>query len=185
MALAAGVMCVIATLAAASQAPGAWSTKAPRPEISNEAAAVAIGGKLYAPGGSKQGKSMTRLDEYDPVSDRWQARAPLPQPLDHLGVAVINDKLYAAGGFDSTVHQNASNAFLEYDPAADTWRRLAPLKIPLGAVGAAALNGRVHVIGGRLHDHVLADNHQMFDPASGRWSEAAPLPRARDHLAVV
>src|SRR5438105_1959977 len=98
---------------------GTWTTKTPRPDITNEAAAVAIGGKLLAPGGSKQGKSMTRLDEYDPATDRWRERAPLPQPLDHLGVAVVNGKLYTFGGFAATVHQGAADAALEYDPAAD------------------------------------------------------------------
>jgi len=67
-------------------------------DTTNEVAAVAIGGKLLAPGGSKQGKSLTRLDEYDPVTDRWRERAPLPQPLDHIGVAVVNGKLYAFAG---------------------------------------------------------------------------------------
>src|SRR5213082_3714974 len=74
--------------------PGTWTVKTPRPDITNESAAVAIGGKLLAPGGSKQGKSVTRLDEYDPATDRWRLRADLPQPLDHLGVAVVNGKLY-------------------------------------------------------------------------------------------
>jgi len=178
------IVAVMLAIPAAAQ-PGTWTLKTPRPDITNEAAAVAIGGKLYAPGGSKQSKSMTRLDEYDPATDRWRARAPLPQPLDHLGVAVVNGKLYTAGGFDSTIHQNASDAFLEYDPTTDAWRRLPPLKAPVGAVGAVALNGKVHVIGGRLRDHELFATHQVFDPATGRWSDAAPLPLARDHLAAV
>src|SRR5262249_46100359 len=143
----------------------------------------AIGGRLLAPGGSKQSRSMTRLDEYDPASDRWRARAPLPQPLDHLGVAVVNGKLYTAGGFDSTVHRNAADAFLEYDPAMDSWRPLAPLKAPLGALGVAVLDGQIHVIGGRKRDHELVDTHQVYDPANGRCRDAAPLPLARDHLA--
>src|SRR6266542_3669138 len=127
------IVAVMLAIPAAAQ-PGTWTLKTPRPDITNEAAAVAIDGKLYAPGGSKQSKSMTRLDEYDPATDRWRARARLPQPLDHLGVAVVNGKLYTAGGLDSTIHQNASDAFLEYDPTTDAWRRLPPLKAPVGAV---------------------------------------------------
>jgi N-acetylneuraminic acid mutarotase len=186
-----GIPCAVAALMAAlalpaaAQPAGTWTLKAPRPEITNEAAAVAIGGKLYAPGGSKQGKSMTRLDEYDPASDQWRARAALPQPLDHLGVAVVNTRLYAFGGFVATVHQGAADVALEYDPATDVWRRLASMKGPRSAVGAAVLNGRIHVIGGRLRDHELLATHEVYDPATGRWSEAAPLPLARDHLAVV
>src|SRR5262249_37817556 len=43
----------------AAAQPGTWTVKTPRPDITNEAAAVAIAGKLLAPGGSKQSKSMT------------------------------------------------------------------------------------------------------------------------------
>jgi hypothetical protein len=32
---------------------------------------------------------------------------------------------------------------------------------------------------------VTVATHEVFDPASGKWSPAAPLPAARDHLAVV
>ncbi|MEA2903700.1 MAG: hypothetical protein QOI12_1087 [Alphaproteobacteria bacterium] len=165
--------------------PGTWTMKAPRPDITNEAAAVAIGGKLLAPGGSKLAKSLTRLDEYDPATDRWRERAALPQPLDHLGVAVVNGKLYTFGGFVATVHQGPADVALEYDPATDAWRRLTPMKGPRAAVGAAVLGGRIHVIGGRLRDHELLATHEVYDPVAGTWSEAAPLPLARDHLAVV
>jgi Kelch motif len=89
---------------------GTWSFKASRPATTNEAAAVAIGGKLYAPGGSDKGKSVTRLDEYDPATDRWRALADLPQPLDHLAVEALNGKLYAFGGFASVIHAGASDA---------------------------------------------------------------------------
>ena len=165
--------------------PGSWTLKAPRQTITNEAAAVAIGGKLYAPGGSQKGKSMDRLDEYDPATDRWRERAPMPQPLDHLGVAVVNNKLYTFGGFIGAVHQGASDVALEYDPATDRWRRLTPMKGPRSAVGVAQVNGKIHVIGGRIRDNDLLATHEVYDPASGKWSEAAPLPLARDHLAVV
>ena len=43
---------------------------------------------------SKQGKSLVRLDEYDPASNSWRSRADLPQPLDHIAVVVANGKLY-------------------------------------------------------------------------------------------
>src|SRR3954462_10841463 len=155
---------VMLAMPAGAQQPGTWILKAPRPELTNEAAAVTIDGKLYAPGGSKQSKSMTRLDVYDPATDRWRALAPLPQPLDHLGVAVVNGKLYTAGGFDSTIHQNASDALLAYDPAADSWRRLPPLKAALGALGVAVLDGKIHVMGGRERDHKVPASHWVFDP---------------------
>jgi N-acetylneuraminic acid mutarotase len=187
--LAGGVILLLTMLSGAEVGaqtpPGTWSMKAPRPDITNEAQAVAIGGKLLAPGGSKMGKSNTRLDEYDPETDRWRSRADMPQPLDHIAVAVVNGKLYGFGGFAGTIHAGSSDAALEYDPAADTWRRLKPMKGPRAAAGAAVIGGKIHVIGGRVRDHELLATHEVYDPATGNWSEAAPLPLARDHLAVV
>src|SRR5215831_6689946 len=134
------VLALMATAQPQGTSLGTWVVKAPRPELTNEAAAVAIGGKLLAPGGSKQGKSLTRLDEYDPATDGWREHSPMPQPLDHLAVAVANGKLYTFGGFAATVHQGAADAALEYDPASDTWRRLKPMNAPRAATGAAVID---------------------------------------------
>ena len=32
---------------------------------------------------------------------------------------------------------------------------------------------------------ITVTTHEVFDPTSGKWPELAPLPKARDHLAVV
>ena len=146
--------------------PGTWTLKAPRPTITNEAAAVAIGGKLYAPGGSQNGKSMDRLDEYDPATDRWRSRAPMPQPLDHLGVAVVNNKLYTFGGFIGAVHQGASDAALEYDPATDT---LAAARADEGAA-----------LGGRRGRGQWQDPCHRRPPARQRSARDARGVRSRD-----
>ena len=29
------------------------------------------------------------------------------------------------------------------------------------------------------------DTHEVFDPATGKWTDLAPLPRKRDHVAIV
>src|SRR5258708_10860884 len=59
------------------------------------------------------------------------------------------------------------------------------MKAPRAAVGVAVLAGKIHVIGGRGLDAVTVATHEVYDPATGTWSEAAPLPKARDHMAVV
>src|SRR5262245_66001592 len=59
------------------------------------------------------------------------------------------------------------------------------MKAPRAAVGVAVLAGKIHVIGGRGLDAVTVPTHEVYDPATGTWSEAAPLPKARDHMAVV
>src|SRR5438445_9043007 len=180
--LAAG-MIVVATLdGAQAQTPsGTWTQKASMPAVRGEVAAAAVGDKLFAVGGNLAGKALPRNEQYDPAADRWQARAPLPQARDHLGVAALNGKIYTCGGFTSSVHQGAGDVVFEYDPSADSWRTLAPMKAPRAAVGVAVLDGKIHVIGGRGLDVVTVATHEVYDPATGTWSEAAPLPKARDH----
>jgi N-acetylneuraminic acid mutarotase len=41
------------------------------------------------------------------------------------------------------------------------------------------------VIGGRGLDGVVVAAHEVFDPQSQTWTEAAPLPTARDHMVVI
>ena len=59
------------------------------------------------------------------------------------------------------------------------------MKGPRGSVGAATVDGKIHVIGGRGLDGVVVATHEVFDPQTGQWSEAAPLPTPRDHLVVI
>jgi N-acetylneuraminic acid mutarotase len=170
---------------AQSQTPaGTWTQKAPMPAVRGEVAAAEVGGKLYAVGGNFERKVLPRNEEYDPATDRWRARAPLPEPRDHLGVATVGGKIYAFGGFTSSVHQGAGDGAFEYDPettAGEPWHHEWSARF----VGLAVLGGKIHVIGGRGLDNVTAATHEVYDVATGTWSMAAPLPRARDHMAVV
>ena len=44
----------------------------------------------------------------------------------------------------------------------------------------------VPVIGGRGVDNTFTvPTHEVLDPATGQWTERAPLPLARDHMALV
>jgi N-acetylneuraminic acid mutarotase len=59
------------------------------------------------------------------------------------------------------------------------------MKNPRGSVGTAALNGKIHAIGGRGVDTVTVTTHEIYDPATNKWSDLPPLPKARDHLSVI
>lgn len=53
------------------------------------------------------------------------------------------------------------------------------------AGGAAVVEGRIHVVGGSLSDAANTPVHEAYDPATDTWQTLAPIPTARDHLAVV
>ena len=57
---------------------------------------------------------------------------------------------------------------------------------PRASVGAVhPSTAKSNAIGGRGLDGIVVATHEVFDPQSGAWSEAAPLPLARDHMVVV
>src|SRR2546423_12615539 len=52
-----------------------------------------------------------------------------------------------------------------------------------GGLAAAVLDGAIHVIGGETRGSVFA-NHEVYDPATDRWTTASALPVARHGLAA-
>jgi Kelch motif len=158
---------------------GSWSRRAPLPTKRAEVAVAALDGKVYVLGGTAPASQLNQ--EYDPAADRWRDRAPLPHATSHAGAIGFNHKIYVIGGFTSDVHVGALNLVFEYDLAIDSWRQLAPISSPRGSIGVAVVGGKIHAIGGRGLDKVTVATHEIYDPSTGKWSEAAPLPTARDH----
>ncbi|MFL1460744.1 Kelch repeat-containing protein [Roseococcus sp. DSY-14] len=66
------------------------------------------------------------------------------------------------------------------------WAPRADMPIPRSEMAwATAWNGRMHVVGGYGEGQVNRAYHTVYDPASDRWYDAAPLPRGANHVAVV
>lgn len=200
---------------AASAASGGptWTEKAPIPVGMAEVGVAELDGKVYAIGGTEQEPDLPPVFVsslnmmYDPARDAWQARAPLPHASTHVGVAALDGKLYAIGGFANIVHMEPQDSAFVYDPQTDAWSALPGLSTPRGSVAVAAVGGKIHAFGGRESTQVVkvplppeqADlfegdlfegfgtvtTHEVFDPATRRWSEAAPVPGpARDHVGI-
>ena len=109
----------------------------------------------------------------------------MPRGSHHLAVATLDATIYAFGGFTAAAHGAPIDMALAYDATNDIWRTLPSLSSPRGSPSAAALDGKIHVVGGRGPDGITIATHEAFDPATGRWSVRAPLPRARDHIALI
>lgn len=176
-----------------SEAQGSWATKSPMPAARYDVVAVAANDRIYVLGGSMnlENLRLTRNDEYDPLTDTWRSRTPLPSGANHMAVAVLNGKIYAIGGFAGFDHKGSLDQVFEYDPAGDAWRTLTPLSTPRGSVSAAVLDGKIHAIGGRVtndiddwHTNGVVGTHEVYDPATGKWTQAPPLPKGRDHMVV-
>lgn len=192
---------------APQSATAVWAQKSPLPVAMAEVGVAALDGKVYVVGGTEQRDkappiwASTLNMAYDPASNTWQQRAPLPQGLSHVGVAALDGKLYAIGGFTDIVHMGPRSLAYVYDPRTDSWRALAELSSPQGSIAVAAAGGKLHIFGGRKSDTVrkispvgtrdtfagfgTVTTHEVYDPASGRWSQAAPIPGpGRDHMGI-
>jgi hypothetical protein len=170
--------------------PGRWLARAPLPLPRSEMAwAVAMGGRMHLVGGyGEQRVDRPYHHVYDPQRDAWDSAAPLPLGANHVGVAVLGDTLYAIGGFVEQNRKPHAESFA-WSLAENRWRRIAPLPQACGSVGCVTLDGRLHGIGGAVGDTFdtkrSVDTHLVYEPQADRWTRAAPLPTARDHVGAV
>jgi hypothetical protein len=148
--------------------------------------AAAVDGKIYAIGGqltSEGGERAGYVDtvyELDPAVGEWIAKAPMPTARSAGVVVVVDGKIYVAGGRPPRGHD-----FAVYDPQTDTWEALPDLPSQRNHIAGAAIDGKVFVAGGRLGGGFRSDataTFEAYDPGTGRWSVAAPLPRPRSGI---
>ncbi|WP_343226458.1 PKD domain-containing protein [Pseudomarimonas salicorniae] len=145
----------------------------------SEAAAIKLlDGRVLVTGGhSQSGISTASVEIYDPASGSFSPTGSLLSARGEHGIAALADgRILVAGG----VRQSASGGeFLRsaeiYDPGLGAWSQTPGQMTGNESVSSPSmvslLDGRVMVIG--------SQNYQMFDPASGYFSQAKPLPTRR------
>ncbi len=174
--------------------PGAdaWETLDPLPLGPRGAlGAAAIDGLLYVVGGSSgdlSGPATADLARYDPVAVSWELLAPMPTAREHLAVAAADGLLVTIGGRNGSDEDPALLEATEvYDPVSDSWEKRSVLPAPRAGMGVASDGERVIVLGGERFTggqplSFVAVN--LYDVATDKWSELAPLPVARHGLAA-
>jgi N-acetylneuraminic acid mutarotase len=112
----------------------------------------------------------------------WTPKASMPTTRYYFGAAAIGNKIYAVGG------QNGWLDVLErYDSVANTWSTLAPMPTPRTGVAAAALGGLLYAVGGNSStagSSPVVATVEAYDPTTNTWATKAPMPTARDGLAL-
>ena len=116
----------------------------------------------------------------------WTAAPPLPAPTANNAVAAWSDgttrTVYSFLGLDSTkVWSGLTNRAFAWTVGEPGWREIDPVPGP-GRLAATAqtVGDRVYLFGGYT---VAEDGSErsvpdvnVFDPGTGRWSSAAPMP---------
>ncbi len=160
-----------------------WREIAPMPAPRSQAAAVAIGGRVYIVGGAQGDRLVGPTYVYDTAADRWSTAAPLPTPRDHLAAAAIGGRVCAVGGRKLSLLQNLAT-FECYDPAVDAWQSMPDAPTARGGIGAATIGSRVFVAGGEQPLGTFKEV-DIFDSATGKWSRGPDLPTSRHGLGVI
>lgn len=158
------------------EARNSWATRAPLKYARGGLAAVALGSRVHAVGGS--GDNATAAHEvYDPTPDRWTDAPPMPTARDHLAAVAFQGKLWALGGRTSFIGTQFTNVEI-YDPATNSWSTGTPLPVGRGGLAAAVLGDRVYVLGGEAPLRIFSAN-EMWEVAGNRWIGKEPMRTPR------
>ena len=157
-------------------ARNAWRGRAQMPTPRGALAVAAVGGRLYALGGSTD--RVTNAHEvYEVASDRWTAANSMPTARDHLAAVGFEGRVWALGGRESFLGTQYANVEI-YDPTTDSWRTGTPLPRGRGGLAAAALGDKIFVFGGESPLRIW-NATEMYDRAINTWVAKAPMPTAR------
>jgi DNA-binding CsgD family transcriptional regulator/N-acetylneuraminic acid mutarotase len=161
-----------------------WRLASGKPTAVSNAAAVAVGGLVYVPGGYLSDGSVTDvLEVYDPAKNAWSSGPSLPRPLCAYAAASDGTRLYLFGGWDGEAYSSAAYVL---DVAAGEWQPLPDVPYARGHAAAALLGGRVYVVGGYDGSRALT-RVDVFDPtaADRPWTAGPSLTEPRAGLAAV
>ncbi len=151
-------------------------------------AAVAVlgdGDVLVAGGQSSNGSPLSEAELYDPASGAWRATGSMPVPLSQSTATVLGDgDVLLAGGLTLNGGQvQPTGDSVLYDPASGTWAfTKSGMPAPSFAASAAlTASGDVLYAGGLTATGASAQataGVELFDPATGTWSNGPQLPLA-------
>lgn len=169
-------------------ATDSWVSRAVMPTKRSALVAVTVDNKLHAIGGaaSASGGALSNNEVYDPMSDSWTTKASMPTPRDWMSAATADGKIFVLGGSNNAGGIYSTNEM--YDPSTNTWTTKASLPTPRLACGAGVVNGKIYLIGGWIRPGSPPGQptglNQQYDPATNSWSTKAPMPTARNGLAI-
>jgi hypothetical protein len=164
-------------------------------------AALLADGSVLVAGGSavRSGQSLTALrsaERWDPGTGTWTEVGPMTDArTGHPAVVLGTGKVLVAGGSVPTGRDtDAALAFCElYDPATGSWAPTGSLTVPRARHQATPVGTAVLVTGGTApgpggdgtFDPFARTSAELFNPATGAWTAAQPMPAGRElHRAI-
>lgn len=194
-------------LAACTPAPAQQETGAPKgwhsgpdlPFAVQEIYPTLHAGRIHQAGGfiAEGGRITGPTDahvSFAPETGLWSEEASLPAARHHPHLVSAFGSLLAIGGFEAQspeavwVMQATGWRLVE-----GGWVSLPTLPRPAAEAVTAVIEGRVHLTSGRCPageanavwtDQIDSGEHFVLDAPGGAWSQAAPIPTARNSAAA-
>ena len=156
-------------------------------------ACAAHGDAIYAIGGESANypftlASVERLNVSEDAAGAargWELAPTLLQPRQGHSAAVVGDTLFAAGGICANGTVLASVERL--GPHADRWETVPPMQLERYYFAVAAVDQTLYAFGGLGKGHAASGplaSAEAFDVQHAVWRSLAPLPEARERMAV-
>jgi len=148
------------------------------------------------------GEGVGYVERYDVLMRKWSSKTrPLPLRAMRPSTAVLNDEIYVIGGLYQDIPMDLSSPeairkFYEDGVSAEIysdivfkyhdaqhpnmgkgyWTEL-PTKLLKGRFGHAsiAFNGKIYVTGGACSRATVLQTCEVYDPATGNWTEGKPM----------
>lgn len=175
---------------------GSWTTAAPMPQTITSAGAVLLSdGRAFVTGGTGTNGTTSVALAYAPGSNSWTTLTPAPGAgIAPLALRLNDGRVLVSGGYTITnpsdPHYADNHSTYLYNPTNDTWSTTTSL----GARGVAGLvlaDGRVAVAGGQHlswsggQQYSYSTSFHILNPATGAWTQLAPLRTGRAHFTLV
>ena len=122
---------------------------------------------------------------YDPTTNTWQLKNhTLTLRANHTATLLPSGKVLVAGGSTNTNYNSGLDSAEIYDPDANTWNPAAPMSVLRQNHFAILLTtgknaGKVLVGSGTRSDlWAPLTSTEIYDPATNKWTPAAPMHNA-------
>ena len=160
-----------------------WSMVVPMGTARVNPGVAALGGKLYAVGGTSDTtgvQPLSSVERFDLSTGQWSPVAPLATARRNHAVAVLGSKLYVVGGYGVDHGQCSSECF---DPETGLWSLVATPR-NMRSCEVAVLDGKLYAIQCVLYS-TTPSGMECFDPETGQWSPQPSMSTARKEFGVV
>lgn len=156
-------------------------------------ATLLVNGQVLVAGGRAANlTTIASAELYDPATGQWSSTGSLASARDGHGAALLSSgEVMVAGGAQDDPERESLATVELYNPATGFWSSTDDLSIPRAQLSLTLLpNQKVLAAGGeiRISGTVIDASSitELYDPASGQWSEKQPMNRARsDHQALL